>query len=286
MNTITPLFLLLLQTISITAMPMRYSITKNNKECLFTSADKGEYITASLFITDGSTLTARMLIQGPITSKSISTSAEVLAAGLRAEKGSFQDMKLNIDTDVDFESLYDNAEMVVDDDFEQDDDAGMDDVDDTLLEEYYYLDDDDEYEFLEDDSMDEAELKEIREMRDKRDRMSMEEIAAEKNKRREEKMAKLEQIKKQKHAKHEQKMAQAIHRNRRRMEKSVAADIKKQSLEKLRAGEPLQKTYQIEEEGWYRYCVSANADVVSIFLCANMSPLIDHGNVMTSYKYS
>lgn len=214
-----------------------------------------------------------MLIQGPITSKKVASSAEVLAAGLRAEKNNQAEMQLHIDTLIDFETLYDNAQMIVDDDFENDDDDGMDDVDDSILEEYYYLDDDDEYEFLEDDSMDEEELREIHEQKEKRDKMPQDAIKAEKDKRRRQKVEKLESMKKARQEKMAKKARDS--RGKRGMEK--------RGLEKLRAGEPLQKTYQIEQEGWYRFCISPVSQLIEVEMELRKSSEVGKPNTKTGH---
>lgn len=255
---------------------MRFLINQNNKECLYTSIQKDEHITTSLFITDGSNLKARMIVQGPIVSKQvINSSAEVLAAGLRFDKASKNELKnlaLNVDTDVDFEHLYDDVdeESIEDDDFEHDDDYYLeDDVDDALLEEYYYYDDDfedDDYEFMEDDAMTEEEKEELRKAKEEHDKMTGQEKMAIKRKNMEEKrkahreaLQRREENKKRR----EKLMMEKDRKRARHIEDKKKKSENMNGLDKLRAGEPLQKTFMAREEGWYRFCVSPLDEWVS-----------------------
>jgi hypothetical protein len=276
------LLLLTLNLITITSVqsiPMKFSIPVSNKECLYTPVSRDEFITTSLFITDGNVLRARMMLQGPITSNKSSSSAEILAAGLRFEKTGRQknSLSLNIDTDVDFESLYDHLEeeLDMDDDFADDDhfaddDDAADDVDDAIFGEFYYEDDDDEYEFIEDDGMDDIEITEIREAKAERERLSKEEIQSKKDARRREQMKQFQEVKRRKEEKKrakEKKKAErqtAYHNKMAAMKK--ARQQKDEGKEKLRDGEALQKTFQVREEGWYRYCVQSVGDLVCTVL--------------------
>lgn len=220
-----------------------------------------------------------MMLQGPITSNKSSSSAEILAAGLRFEKTGRQknSLSLNIDTDVDFESLYDHLEeeLDMDDDFADDDhfaddDDAADDVDDAIFGEFYYEDDDDEYEFIEDDGMDDIEITEIREAKAERERLSKEEIQSKKDARRREQMKQFQEVKRRKEEKKrakEKKKAErqtAYHNKMAAMKK--ARQQKDEGKEKLRDGEALQKTFQVREEGWYRYCVQSVGDLVCTVL--------------------
>lgn len=271
---------------------MRYSITKSSKECLYTQADLNEHITASLFIVDGTDLKARFIVQGPIASTKVSSAAEVLAAALRFDKNG-RELSLNIDTDVDFEKLYDNLDAVVDGDLD-DDDFGDDDyydddhylendIDDAMFEEYYYMDDDDEYQFLEDDNMDDQELNEIRKKRAERDGLTEEERKATKEKRKAEKMKKFEELKQKREdmrKKREEKMSK---RELKKQQKKDKAKEKGAELKGLRSGEPYQKTYQVEKEGWYRYCVQAPSAVIEVEIELRKSSEVGRPNAKTGH---
>ncbi len=245
---------------------MKFSIVKSSKECLYTSVSASEWITTSLFILDGTELKARMTVQGPIASATVSSSAEVLAAALRYDK-SGKDLALNIDTDVNFEELYDNLPEEAnswDDDYYYDqDDFSLgdtdDDVDDAMFEELYYVDDDDEYEFLEDDSMDDIEIADIRKAKAERDSMDEAKRREMKEQRLENRRKKFEAAK----AKKDEAKRKAAEKKKRKATISKMNQKKKLGLDQLRKGEPFQKTYQIEKEGWYRYCIAATASLVS-----------------------
>jgi predicted phage tail protein len=50
--------------------------------------------------------------------------------------------------------------------------------------------------------------------------------------------------------------------------KRKVLDEKKKELQEMNQGKPVEKTYQAEEDGWYRFCVEANYAAVSrIWLC-------------------
>lgn len=279
-----PLLLAALEGVN--SIPMRFSIVKSSKECLYTNIAASEFITASLFILDGADLKARMTVQGPIASRKISSSAEVLAAALRYDKNG-KDLALNIDTDIDFEELYDNLPNEAaswDDDYyydEDDDDFTLgdtdDDVDDAMFEELYYLDDDDEYEFLEDDSMDDIEITEIRKEKAERDSMDAEKI-------REMKEARLE-IKRKKFQAAQQKKEEAKRKMaEEKKHKANKHNAKKHlGLEQLRKGEPLQKTYPIEKEGWYRYCIAASSNTIEAEMELRTSTELGKPNTKTGH---
>lgn len=203
-----------------------------------------------------------MTIQGPIAPSKISSSAEVLAAALRFDK-SGRDLKINEDRVVDFESIYaeDSEEEVMshDDDYYMDDDAfDMDDMDDALFEEYYYMDDDDEYEFMEDDTMDDVEITEIRKQKAERDGMSHIEKEKMKQQRKDEKKKRFEMMKKKREEskKNREEHKDAVQK-RKADQKERMMDRQKDAEEKhkLRAGEAYERTFQIEKEGWYRLCL-------------------------------
>ncbi len=246
---------------------MRFSIVKPNKECLYTSAAKSEFITTSLFIVDGTDLKAKMSVQGPIAPTKISSSAEVLAASLRYDKSS-RDLVLHEEEDIDFETIYEaevKEEMLFDDDYYNDDDEFEDDIDDAMYEEYYYMDDDDEYEFMEDDSMDDVELTEIRKAKAERDNMDHMQKEVMKKQRKDEKLKKFQKIKEKKEAAKRKRAEQRAAEVQRKavLKERMMAKVKDGMIkEQLRAGEPLQKTYEIEKDGWYRFCISPSNNVV------------------------
>ncbi len=265
---ITSLLLALpLADVSVTAVPMRFSIVKPEKECLYTSVSHSEHITASLFVLDGTDLNAKMAVQGPIAPIKISSSAEVLAAALRYDK-SDRDLAINHEETIDFETIYEEdygmEEMLYDDDYYSEDDAFKeDDMDDALYEEYYY-EEDDAYEFMEDDSMDENEVAEIRKRKAERDLMSEKEKEDMRKKKREEKMQHFSEMQKKKT---ENRIKRDEHRDKVQKKKAMMKErmLKKESMEErqhLRAGEPFQKTFEIRKEGWYRFCVTPINNVV------------------------
>jgi len=245
---------------------MKFLIPKSTKECLYANVANNEFITSSLFLLEGSDLKARMIVQGPIATNKISSSAEVLAAALRYDKYTKDNLVLNVDEDIDFEGLYDFDKVPDegDDDWENDDDYD-DDVDDVAYEDYYYMDDDDEYEFMEDDSMDDQEITEMRKAKAERDNMSEEARNEMKEKHRAEKMAKAEAARK--------KREEAKRKTRERMDekKKKQKELlqkKKQmealGLNDLRSGEPFQKTYKATKEGWYRFCLEATHQSITL----------------------
>lgn len=239
-----------------------------------------------------------MMLQGPILPREVSSAAEVLAAGLRFDKSGSstnnKDLKLNIDTDVDFEHLYDNMETEIDDDFVGDyyDDGAhdmMDDMDDAMMEEYYYIDDDDEYEFMEDDAMDEEEKEEIMKKKEERARMTEEERMAEKKKRHQEREAKLEELKKKRGEQRTKRAEKMKEKDRRRAimkERQQEKMEARKGLDSLRHGEPLLKTYRVTAEGWYRYCISPISDIVCTLMYDYFVFIIDDSFHLSSLFFS
>jgi hypothetical protein len=285
----------------VNSIPMKFSITKANKECLYSPVSFDEYITTSLFILEGEELKARMIIQGPIASGKVSSSAEVLAAGLRYDKSS-KDLALNIDTDVDFEDIYEDMEddEYEDDDYDDDDyydddqhdQIGMeDDMDDAMYEEYYYMDDDDEYEFMEDDSMDDKELTEIRKAKSARDGSTEEERKKAKEQRKADKVEKFQKMKARREQERAKRQAQQLSKNKRKAQsrqkemerKQKAKDKRGKGLDELRAGEPFQKTYVIDKEGWYRFCVEAQTNVIEVEMELRTSSELGRPNHKTGH---
>lgn len=246
-----------------------------------------------------------MIVQGPIASNKISSSAEVLAAALRYDKGG-KDLALNIDTDIDFETMYDNLndDDMNDDDYDDDDQyydddhhaaiGAEDDMDDHMFQEYYYMDDDDEYEFMEDDSMDDIELTEIRKAKAERDSLSGDEKQKLKDKRKAEKEAKFQQMKARREEERKKRAEHLASKNKRKamavkreMERKAAKEKKKPlGLDALRSGEPFQKTYQIEEEGWYRYCIAAVTNVIEVEMELRKSSELGKPNAKTGHIQS
>lgn len=245
------------------ALPVTYHIEKGRPECLYTSLTAGESITTSIFIVTGEHLRARTVLQGPISPSHISSSAEVLAAAMRLDKlGKDKGgLTLNLIEDLDFESIYnDDAYMLEDDDYDDDAAAaynGMDDVDDVVFQDYYYYDDDDEYEFMEDDAMDDIEIEAVRKAKAERDNLSGEEKQKLLDERKEKKTARFAEMKKKREAArnlmHEK--AAAVKEARR---------TKDAMREALQEGKPLEHTRAVQDEGWYRFCVEATSGDVDV----------------------
>lgn len=196
-------------------------------------------------------------MQGPITHYDVSSSSEVLAAAMRLDKLG-KDKKglfLNRHTDLDFEELYDDT---VDDDhtYELDDAIKelIDDMDDGRFQDYYYMDDDDEYQFMIDDEMDPQEIEEIQKKKEARDSMSEEERKHLKEEKMNAKKAKLEEFKKRREEKH-----RIIEEHK----KKKAEERKANRTPKSETGVPVENTFEIHEDGWYRFCVEATDATVS-----------------------
>ena len=264
--------LALLQIPFCQSIPVTYELAQGQMECAYAPIHELETITTSLFITSGEDLKVQTKLQGPIASLSISSSAEVLAAAMRVDKevasGKKPDMPVNSVTTVDFENLYNDDEILHDDDWDDDDDRSIgngpsadDDVmDDIMFQDYYYMDDDDEYQFMEDDAMDDIEISEVRKARAARDAMTEEERAAKTNKKKEERRKHLEEMKK-KREKTKRRKAEEVRKKRQQK-----FDAKKRELMENAAGKPLENTYEIQDEGWYRYCILATHSTVSFRL--------------------
>lgn len=247
-------FLLLLSSFfdSLKGIPLSQTIEKGSVECIYDSVHAHEFITTSIFVSDGDSLKVRTMVQGPITHYDVSSSAEILAAAMRLDKlgKDKKDLFLNRHTDLDFETLYD--ETVEDDDEGDKLDASiealMDDMDDERFQDYYYMDDDDEYERMVDDAMTPEEVEEVKNKQKVFESMSEEEKKQHKAKKMEEKRAKLEAFKKRREEKH--RLIEA-HRQKK-------ADAKKENrLPKIETGTPVENTFEIHEDGWYRFCVEA-----------------------------
>jgi hypothetical protein len=271
----------------VNAVPMRHSIAKASKECLYTIASAGEHITNSVFILDGAELKARMIVQGPIATNKVNSAAEVLAAALRFDKTA-KGLSTNVDLSVDFENLYDDLDSAVDDDdfmgdSYYDDDNLMNDIDDAMFEEYYYLDDDDEYAFMIDDNMDDMEIKEAQKKREEKDGMSDEDRNKAKEERKAEKIKRFEMMKKQRADMKERRAEKLSRREQKKKNQKDAQKENQKGLNQLRSGEAYQKTYQVEEDGWYRYCVLASNSVIEVEMELRKSSELGKPNSKTGH---
>jgi len=195
--------------------------------------------------------------------RAITSSAEVLAASMRLDKLGTRDKKgLKIDRteEVDFENLFNDDEILQDDDW--DDDAHLhsldDELDDIVYQDYYYMDDDDEYEFMEDDAMDDIEVKEIRKAKTERENLSDVEKEKRNKEKKDAKKAKMNAARKGKVAEGKKRLEDA---KKQRDDKKAA---KKKELQEMNEGKPKETTHQINEEGWYRFCIDATYATVEV----------------------
>lgn len=242
------------------AMPVQYQLESGSMECLYAPINQYETVTTSVFITDGDELKVRTKLQGPIAPIAIGSSAEVLAAAMRVDKMNHIDF-MNQVNDVDFENLYNDDALLQDDDWDDDDHKTYGDdrvMDDILFQDYYYMDDDDEYQFMEDDAMDDTEIMEIRKARAERDAMSPEERQKKLDEKQVERRKKLEAFKKQK------EMQRKRQDEKERKHKQRKLDLEKRKQAQNAEGMPLEHTSEVQEEGWYRFCVEATHSTVNV----------------------
>lgn len=266
-TTPTAALLLLLTTLSLivsygSAIPVQYHLPKGTSECLYASLSHQEYITTSLFITSGESLRAVTKLQGPIAQKTISSSAEVLAAAMRLDKlgKDKNSLKLNQVHDIDFENLFNDDEILHDDDWKDDDEnlqSVESELDDVILQDYYYMDDDDEYEFMIDDAMDDAEIADIRKAKAERDAMTPEQKAQREKEKKEARLKKMESLRNEMKMKAQKKKEERIEKKRQLINQ------RKKELQEMNQGKPVEHTYQVDEDGWYRFCVEAQYAAVS-----------------------
>ena len=256
------------------SMPVQYHLTASQMECHYAPIHQFETVTTSVFITSGDNLKVRTKLQGPIAPVAIASSAEVLAAAMRVDKISSSDRNhfMNHVDDLDFENLYNDDANTGDDDWDDDDDAhakeskaatgthdGNDDMamDDVMFQDYYYMDDDDEYQFMEDDAMDDVEISEVRKARAERDALTPEDKQKKVDEKRVEKKKKMEEFKLESEKQKKRKDEDA------RKMRQDKLDSKKRKMMKNAEGLPVENTYEITDEGWYRFCVEATHGAVS-----------------------
>jgi len=74
-------------------------------------------------------------------------------------------------------------------------------------------------------------------------------------------------------------------REQTKKRKATAASKTKpgNGLDQLRKGEPLQKTYSIEKEGWYRYCIAASSGVIEVEMELRTSTELGKPNAKTGH---
>lgn len=258
LNALTALTLTVQQSQLAQSIQVQYTLTKGTTECQYAPLTQNEQITTSIFITSGDDLKARTILQGPIAQKSVSSSAEVLAAAMRVDKHK-KGLSLNRIDDLDFENLFSDDEILIDDDWDDDGHFDLDDyMDDVMFQDYYYMDDDDEYEFMEDDAMDDIEIAKVRKAKEERDSMSPEDRKKREDEKKEAKRKRMEEMRK--------KRMEATKRKAEAKKKNAEAkrNIKRKELMELNDGKPIEKTFSITEEGWYRFCVEATHTGVSL----------------------
>lgn len=244
------------------AVPVQYHIDQNQMECHYAPIHQYETFTTSVFITSGDQLKVRTKVQGPMAPLAIASSAEVLAAAMRVDKVSSEKPNfLNRNMDLDFENLYNDDALLKDDDW--DDDANKNDIDDKMMDDlmfqdYYYMDDDDEYQFMEDDAMDDMEIAEVRRSRAERDAMSPEERQKLVDEKKVEKKRKLEAFKLER-----EKQKKRIDEEKRKKQEAKMNAAKRKAMDNAE-GMPVENTYEITDEGWYRFCVEATHATVSV----------------------
>jgi len=269
--------LLTISSVSVSAIPVTYSLERDQSECLFAPLRMNELLTTSIFVSGGEELIARTRLQGPIAPLAVSSSAEVMAASMRLDKLSTDKKNLAIDRqeELDFENLYeDDAYMdddYMDDDYydEIDDKALMaeldDDMDDVAFKDYYYMDDDDEYMFMEDDGMDDMEISEVRKLKEERMAENPQERMKAQAAKRESKDAQMKNMKEKRDENRRKKIAEIKNNKKRaKAEQRSKERAKKREHAHLEEGDPVEKTFMAEEEGWYRFCAEASRVAVEV----------------------
>jgi len=248
------------------AIPMTYDITRRETECLYDKLNPKEHATLAVTILSGATLTGTAIFAGPFSAATMSNGGEIFDSGQAYYKNMRKTRPQHNDVfeifDISYEQVYNNDddyddddEIYNDDDIEWDDD----DMDDAAFADYYYdADDDDDYDymFMEDDAMDDGEIKEMREKKVEYDKQSPEEREAEKKKKREknQEMAKVALAKrKERKAKRDEKKAGL---NKREMTDS------ERQVERMKSGEAFQATRQVAKGGWYMVCLEASNNQV------------------------
>jgi len=241
------------------AIPVQYTINPGQIECHYAPIFEFETVTASFFITSGDQLKARMKLQGPIAPIAIGSSAEVLAAAMRVDKDN-KSLPMNSHQDIDFENLFNDDEVLNDDDWDDDDNGEEDDdnMDDIMFQDYYYMDDDDEYQFMEDDAMDDVEVQEVRKARAERDSLSPE------DKKKKEEDRKIQKKKQMEAYKLQREKAKSRKIEEKRKIKQEKFDAKKRQMMKNAEGMPIEHTYEMQDEGWYRFCVEGTHSTVTV----------------------
>jgi len=229
----------------ITALPVIYTIDKGDKECLYDTLERDEYVTVSVLIEGGSTLTGNVIIEGPIAPKTDSNGAGLKRAIATAEQRKRVPYSFTEKYEVDYEHFGDHelVDDYYDDDGPIDDDEDDDIVDDDVaFEDYYYDDDeDDDGDFEIDDDMDEEEIADMMKRKAERDAIPSEVRVAEKAKRKVEQAslarAAQEKQKEQKRKRDELKLAREAKLSRKKV--NQRHNIKEQSEKALSDSEPV-----------------------------------------------
>lgn len=254
------------------AVPVTYEITKGNKECLYDTLEVKEYVTMSVFLSVGPQLRARLSIQGPIAPSVVNSGVGLQRAIDQANRNT-QGFVLQKSFDVDMEQFADMD--LIDDDFQDD---FIDD--DAALRDYYYgLDDDDEYQFMEDDQMSDEERKEVRKAKAERDALSVEDRETMKVERRKVAQREREEMMKERKAMIEEREVRMKER-----EDKMKLKVQKETREEV--GESFQKTFSIDEPGWYRVCVGAVWNEISAEIEMRKSSELGQPNTKTGHLQS
>jgi len=223
------------------AVPVYHVIKKGDDECIYDTLERSEFVTMSVFIEDGPELKAKAYIQGPIADSRVTIGSELQRHIQQINRR--HDLELREEFTVDMEHF----DVGLDDDYDIDD---VIDDDAFLRDSYYELDDDDEFRFMIDDAMDEDEKQEILKEKSEYDALSDEEKAKEKEERKETSRREVEEALKER----DQKIAE---RDARRKEREQDKTGKQAHMPDNEEGKPLERTFHIEQPGWYRVCVEA-----------------------------
>lgn len=254
------------------SVPVTYDIAKGSKECLYDTIEEKEYVTMSVFLSSGSHLRARASIQGPIAFSEVNSGVALQRAIDLANRNT-DGFTLHETFDVDMEELSEIG--VIDDEFHDD---FIDD--DAALRDYYYgLDDDDEYQFMEDDQMSHKEREEVRKAKDERNRLNAEELEKIKAERRIVAQQEREEMK-------NERKAIIAEREARIKEREETIKIKAESKKIEEIGESFQKTFIITTSGWYRVCVHALWNEVSVEIEMRKSSELGQPNKKTGHLQS
>lgn len=256
------------------AIPVTYDIARRESECLFDRIADKEHVTLAVTILSGSTLSATAMIAGPFTPAATSNSAELYSTGnlyrdqAKTSKKPMGRKHLFHSYPVTFEDLYNDDDYDDDDGILNDDDIDWDDddMDDATFRDYYYdIDDDDddlEYAFMEDDSMTEKEIADLRKMKESRTKMTSDEKEAEKKQKKEESMAEAKIMfakRKETREKRKTHKESLLHGKNHKREMTAGEKL----MVHMKSGQAFMATHQIEVGGWYMVCIEAESNRIT-----------------------